>query len=282
MIFIVGVPRSGTTLLRLMVDSHPRITILPETFFLIDIFNANQGDCCSAAQLSKLISSCRRWPDFGMDKTALDSRIRSLDPFSMARGVNEFYRYYAEIHQKPIWGDKTPEYGLYISAIAQLFPEARFIHLVRDGRDVYLSVKDTWFGGQYTPHSHALMWKKFVSSVSNQGSKISHFTEVRYEDIVTDTENSLREICRFVEMDFDDQMLEYYKRSPDRMRELVDVKNERGLWLRRAGRLRIHSRVYFPPMESRVCRWKLEMKPDECREYVNVAGSVLQEYSYDG
>ena len=83
--------------------------------------------------------------DFGIDVDALGDAIRPAGPFDLTRALRTFYRLYAEKFGKSRWGDKTPMYFASMGAVQRVLPEARFIHVIRDGRDVALSIKDLWF-----------------------------------------------------------------------------------------------------------------------------------------
>src|SRR4029434_6926754 len=135
--FIVGVPRSGTTLLRIMLDAHPQLAIPPETGFLSRLVRlpwlwaAGLG----RRRLLTIITRAESWPDFHLDAHALAEALDAVKPFTLADGLRAFYRLYAARFNKSLWGDKTPLYGRHAYSIARLLPEARFIHLIRDGRD---------------------------------------------------------------------------------------------------------------------------------------------------
>jgi hypothetical protein len=85
------------------------------------------------------------WPDFGMTAEDLRDELTRIRPLNVADGFRAFYRLYAERSGKSRWGDKTPDYVLHISDIAETLPEAHFIHIIRDGRDVGLSLRQCWF-----------------------------------------------------------------------------------------------------------------------------------------
>ena len=88
----------------------------------------------------------KRWPDFHLDADEFAARVRERNPKRLGDGVRVFYEMYAEKIGKPRWGDKTPFYVRKMDVIHRVLPEARFVHLIRDGRAVALSIKDLWFG----------------------------------------------------------------------------------------------------------------------------------------
>src|SRR4051812_12799633 len=184
--FIVGVARSGTTLLRLMLDAHPELTIPPETQFFSEVAQACRADA-TPEQLIELLTSQRRWGDFGFDSDELLKRLRQKDDPGPRFVMRHFYELYAEKQGKPRWGDKTPGYAERIKRINQVLPESRFIHLIRDGRDAALSRAHR--AGKDDPFDvMARRWVRRITTAREQGAEIDHYMEMRYEDLVADPE----------------------------------------------------------------------------------------------
>jgi len=142
---IIGAPRSGTTLLRFMIESHPSIAIPPETGFLP--YGAGLMFVPFAARklLFKIVTSYPRsapkWQDFCLDKQDFWNELQKIQPFDVSEGFRAFYRMYAQRQRKLRYGDKTPGYCKHIKSVARVLPEAHFIHIIRDGRDVALSLR---------------------------------------------------------------------------------------------------------------------------------------------
>ncbi len=138
--FIVGSPRSGTTLLRFMLAAHSDLAIPPETGFpAISQVTRRRADLGPEALLRIITdfpASAPAWSDFGIPEEALRRALLELNPFSVAEGIRSFYQLYAARHGKRRAGDKTPSHGQAMIAIERLLPEAAFIHLIRDGRDL--------------------------------------------------------------------------------------------------------------------------------------------------
>src|SRR5687767_14411115 len=142
--FVIGVPRSGTTLLRLMLDSHPELVIPAETHFLPTLFRTIEGvdDRTARQQALELITGHRRWLDWNLEVDELRGEFEATEPFGGAEAARAFFRLCAEKAGKPRWGDKSPSYRKRMRRIAPVLPEARFVHVIRDGRDVALSLMD--------------------------------------------------------------------------------------------------------------------------------------------
>jgi hypothetical protein len=191
------------------------------------------------------------------------------------------YRLYAARFGKSRWGDKTPIYYSHMAVIQRVLPEARFIHVVRDGRDVALSHAGLWFG----PGAHedaALWWVSRVQDARRQADLVPAYLEVRYEDLITDTESTLRRICQFLRLPWQTCMLDYYRRAGERLAELNrDVPAPDGSRIVRGeDRLGIFERTTHPPDAERVARWRRELPADQLATFEHTAGSMLREFGY--
>lgn len=279
-VFIFGVPRSGTTLLRLMLDAHPQLAIPPETHFLKDVLLLDEMSGVSLEAFCSVILRTPRWRDYGLETTELERAVRACRPFSVCKGIREFYRLYASKFGKDKWGDKTPEHGLILDRISAIMPEAIFIHIVRDGRDVFLSTKSTWFGQDLGVIDHAKYWSNYVKRVDQLGHECENYLTVLYEDLVCNTEQELKEICQFSGLSYTECMLRYHERSGDRIDELKGYRMPSGRWISAGQRASIHRRVRSRPEAERTFRWKQEMDDDDARRYIEVAAGELSRLGY--
>jgi len=212
----------------------------------------------------------------------------SIQPFDLAEAIRSFYRAYAEKQGKPRWGDKSPGYALHIRQIGRLLPEAHFVHLIRDGRDVRLSQLAR---GTNPPSAfkHARRWKRRVNTARRQGRAVGRYMELRYEDLILDTEAQLRRICAFVELEFDAGMLSYHETAPERLREIDrDLPTGQELATPRSRPLfEAHERLAFhrltrePPRRDRTEKWRREMPAADIAEFERAAGDLLAEFGYE-
>jgi hypothetical protein len=283
--FVVGAARSGTTLLRLMLDSHPELAIPPETKFVPDLLaRAAEGPLSSEA-LAEAIVSARNWRDFGLDADELLARLRTTGATAPADAIREFFRLYAERAGKLRYGDKTPGYVDHMEAIAAAMPEARFVHLVRDGRDVALSLTERAErrgARPAPPRRMARKWRRRIRRARRQAASLPAYLELRYEDLVAEPETKLREVCRFLELEYDPAMLAYHERAADRIAELSDVPAGGGRDARSAAeRHAAHALTSEPPRPERIGRWKAEMAPAQREAFERVAGDLLRELGYE-
>ena len=279
--FVVGVTRSGTTLLRLMLDSHSQLAVPPETHFALDVIAAFKRGPVSPERFVDIVTTHRRWPDFGLDADVLLARVVDVEPLDAGPALRAFYRYYADEAGKPRWGDKTPGYLRKMAKIEKALPEARFVHLIRDGRDVAVSITGLHFGPRSVPEA-AHRWAKRIRVAREQGARVSHYTELRYEDLIRDPEPALRRLCEFVELDWSTAMLDYHDRAPNRLQEITrDLPRSReGEVIPAEQRVGIHALASRPPQADRVGRWRTEMSASDQAAFVESAGDLLTELGY--
>src|SRR6516225_6487751 len=143
-VFIVGCPRSGTTLLQRIVNAHPQIAITPETHWIPRFFKKRKGLTSEGVVTPKLISGLLEEPRFtrlGIGREELLAMTAGGRPVSYASLVTAIFDSYGKAQGKALVGDKTPGYVRRMNTLHDLWPEARFVHLIRDGRDVYLSMR---------------------------------------------------------------------------------------------------------------------------------------------
>ena len=273
--FIVGASRSGTTLLRMMLDAHPELAIPPETHFipmLGGLWRRAPGD--HDAVLDALVAH-DHWEDFELDAGDLRRCVADASASTLGDLLRVFYSMYAERHGKRRWGDKTPPYVLTMPAIAELLPEAHFVHVIRDGRDVAISVRPLWFGPDSIEDA-AAWWRERVVTGRRAGSALAYL-EVRYEDLVEDPRRELKRVCRYLEIEFSESMLSSHVRAGERLGEL---KSLGGRAISARARGHIHARLTLPTDSASVGRWRTEMTGAERRRFEEIAGDVLEEFGY--
>lgn len=274
--FIVGVGRSGTTLLRSLLDAHHELAVVHESRFVGWMAQhrsryENAGSFATDIFLADLLgakvgmpSRLDTWP---MDAATIRSTIADAAPRALAEAVRVLYQGYAASHRKPRYADKTPGYIASMVEIGDLLPEARFVHLVRDGRDVALSMLDVDFGGVNISHA-AWLWSRRVRAAQRAGAVLgpSRYQVIRYEELVEEPTRVLSSVCDLLELSFDPAMLRYFE-APDRV--------VRGL-----GSQGHHDHLQLP-LTTGLRDWRTQMRPAEVRRFESVAGDVLVELGYE-
>lgn len=205
-VFIVGCPRSGTTLLRDLLRSHPRLTF-PYESGVLPVLYRRRGDPASDRAARRLAADLLGGA--GIARWALDLRPADLQHHrSFAALAGALFEAWARREGKPRWGDKTPLYATELPTIRRIWPDARVVHIVRDGRDVACSLlRQPW--GPASVHTAALMWTRTVAAAGTAGRAIGPgaYHELRYEALVSDPEPALRSVCEFLGEDFDPALL---------------------------------------------------------------------------
>lgn len=214
-LFIVGAERSGTTLLRVMLNSHPQLAVPPDFPFIGRTWSlrwryARAHRRLDANRMAQEVMTSKFFRDWDLDRERVLDAIARVDDPGFADVIACFFIAYASAHGKVRWGDKTPTNSLDIPLIARLFPGCKFIHLIRDGRDVAQSLRKASFGPNSVARA-AERWTRHTRTAIRAGAALesTEYLEVRYEDLVDDAERVLRDICRFVGLPFDGAMLTY-------------------------------------------------------------------------
>ncbi len=286
--FIVGVPRSGTTMLRLMLDAHPDLAIPPETYFVTNLIEAGYGGA-GPEQLANVLVSHRRWGDLGIEEAELRRRLNEIGRPSGGDAARVAFELYAHGRGKPRWGDKTPAYLTNIAEIHEALPEARFIHLIRDGRDVALSILRMPEADRpmRRPDSVGLVarrWSRRIKRARAQADGLPHYLELRYEDLVRDPGPALRQACDLIELPFTESMLDFHAGASERLAEIDrDLAARDDLPAQSAeGRTAPHALASQPPSEGRIGVWREEMTAEQLAEFEDKGGEMLRSLGYDG
>ncbi|MFQ5535034.1 MAG: sulfotransferase [Sphingomonadales bacterium] len=268
--FIVGAARSGTTLVRLMLNEHRRVTIPRESWFLSDLMDKLPIGCpLSPAQVGQaysLIVGHERWKDWDIPNGALLDALTGLTEPRLDQLVEAVFQLVATEDSGPRWGDKTPEYVREITRLHRLFPEAKFIHVIRDGRDVSISLRKTKWRGS-SVRATACFWRDYVLAGMQQGRGLPDrlYLEVAYEDIVTSPEDELTRICEFLSLPFDPKMMDFHQQAH---RNIAAWEKD------------IHRKTTRPPRPSDVQRWKREMSAFEVLVFESVTAAAMDRANY--
>ncbi len=264
MFFIVGSARSGTTLLRIMLNAHPDVAVPPESRFVTELWpGRNEIDVDDfLAELGEH-RLFKAW-DLPVDSVRAELHAKRV-PY--AEAVEAAHRAYAKKRDKNVYGDKTPRYVEDISLLAELWPRSRFIHQLRDGRNVALSYGDVPFGPKDLGGT-ARLWRSRVSAGIEAGRRLGdeRYMEIRYEDLVSNFEGSAKLICDFLGITYDEAMLDYTERARD------DI-------LPRAAKY--NPNVSKRVDEARKRSWQESMPDSQVRIFEAIAGDLLEDLGYE-
>jgi hypothetical protein len=276
-VFIVGSPRSGTTLLRRVVNAHSWIAVPPETHWVPEFYKRRTGLTPEGLVTEELVRALIGHPKFvnlGMTPGELRGLLGPGEPPDYASFVSRIYGRCAAAHGKPLAGDKTPNYVRQIFVLHDLWPRARFIHLIRDGREVGLSLLDwkrkntrmaelfpTWAEDPVT--TAALCWARDVRRGRDRGRPLGPalYREIRYEDLVHHPADEARDLCSFLEIPYEAGMLEFHqgRTRPGPGRSAKEA------WL---------------PITRGLRDWRTQMAPEDVERFEAAAGDLLDELGY--
>ena len=268
--FILGSQRSGTTMLRLMVNSHPRLAVPHETAFMTVFYPrlGDYGDLSQRENAARLLDDISRHPLVVRGRHIADREAILAYPISNFPDlIDAIMTEYAKAQGKSRWGDKTPYYTPDIDILWRLFPNSKFIHLVRDGRDVALSLRGISWSSRSIPRL-AEDWRWKTTLCHKVGSVLGpdRFLEMKYEDLVRSSESCLRRICDFLDEPFAPEMLSYHESA----REVVPGES-----------LQWHGNSVRPPDPNKLFAWKREFSLADRTIFEKVAGSALDLFGYE-
>jgi sulfotransferase family protein len=274
-VFIVGCPRSGTTLLRHMVGAHPQIAITPEAHWIPLWFEQRKGLTPEGDITCELITELLAHPKFALFRLGheeLISLLESGQPMSYAAFVTGIFDCYGMARGKKLVGNKTPDSVRRIETLHALWPDARFVHLVRDGRDVALSlmnwprVRDkkpgtfpTW--NKDPVSTAALWWELNVCCGRNAGKWLGPelYYELRYESLIANPAEECTKICAFLGLPFDEAILRFHEKPEEGM------PPQGSEW---------------QPVTAGLRDWRTQMTGEDAELFEATAGELLAELGY--
>ncbi|MGZ4481385.1 MAG: sulfotransferase family protein [Gaiellales bacterium] len=266
-LFILGVRRSGTTLLRVMLGRNSCLAVPDESYFIPQLAARHRGTIDPAAFEDDLrrLATVRDW---GVEPSEVRARLRP--GATVAEGISAVFEVCAEHEGKPRWGDKTPMYMGYLPLLERLFPQALFVHLVRDGRDAACSFLDmpdgivtrTW-AHRRTAAGFACQWRTEVDAADGLAARVGRdrFLEVSYEALVHDPAGHLRRICAFAGLP-DEPGMTGYPGTLD---------------LSASPHLARLDRAPTPNLRD----WRIEMRRRDVAAFERIAGQTLVRHGYE-
>jgi hypothetical protein len=267
--FIVGCDRSGTTLLRLILDRSDDVAIPTESMFIADMaaIRSRFGDLASDEQFDRLAEAAWRHPkvrEWRLEGAPPRRDGRSGEPAYRAALEAPFLAYAAQ-HGKPRWGDKTPYYIGHIDELRRVFPEARIVNLVRDGRDVALSLLRVPFGPANV-WAAAHQWRDAVDAGERAAERLgADLLTVRYEDLVAGPETAIPAVCEFLEIGYRPEMLAVEESPP----ELIAAGQ--AAWFRE---------LYGGIRANSVGKWRRQMSRSDIALFESIAGAQLERHGH--
>lgn len=275
--FVVGCPRSGTTLLRRMLDAHPRLAMMRrETHFIPRIYARRAGLTSEGEVTPAIVDELladRHFARLGIDREALEQLLTREGPIPYASFVSRIFDMQGRARGTERVGDKTPGYVRHLRTLHALWPETRFVHVIRDGRDVCLSLlewrKGPRLAGRFSSWAEdpvsttALWWEWHVRLGREDGGSLGpeRYRELRYESLVSNPERECSAVCDFLGVPYDNAMLGFHRgREPG-----APGRGAKGAWR---------------PVTAGLRDWRAQMPAGDIERFEAAAGELLDELDY--
>jgi hypothetical protein len=273
--FLVGAPRSGTRLLGRLTGAHPDIAVIHEARFVPGWFRHRRGvtpEGLVTPGLVEKLAQFERFEYLEVEREQLEQLVGGRERLPYSTFVTELFDLHGRALGKRFVADKSPRYVRNLPTLHELWPAARFVHLVRDGRDVGLSVLSwkkvvergelvaglpTWEEDPVT--TVALWWERLVRLGREDGSRLGPalYHELRYEALVADPAAECEALCAFLDLPYDEAMLHYHEAAEAR-----------------------RSRHASRPPTAGLRKWRAQMPTEEVERFEAAAGDLLDELGY--
>jgi len=272
-IFIVGAARSGTTLLQYMLRSHPDVSLpTAESHFFIPFFkkSENYGDLKQIENTQRLLEDIykSRQSFFDNDVHGIKFNAKELAKAfqqkklsTVPQIISGIFKENAQAEGKKRWGDKTPYYILHLDTILEMYPDAQIIHLIRDGRDCALSMLERkWDLQIFNTYHAAYTWDRYVTAGKVFGAKHpASYYEIRYEDILEQPESSIKKLCEFLKIEFNDSVINFKKSDGSGKTPLLTKSLQK----------------------TNQAKWKINMSKKQLYIFEALAGNTLKDCGYE-
>ena len=268
---LVGSGRTGLTLLRVIFDSHPDLAMAHEARFLGHMAKRHRSyERGGKVDVDRFVDDLYRDSHFrklGVPEAELRDAFRADPPPTFADAVRRVFGMYARREGKSRYGEKAPLYISHMELLAELFPEARFVHVIRDGRDVTMAYIDAEQAAPRSVAWGAFHWRLRVSRGRQAGKRLGpeRYREFRYEALVEEPEKVVRQICDFIDLEFDDQMFSYQETAET---FLADAKHPDD-----------HQHLKLAPTKG-LLDWRQRMSSEDVALFEGIAGDLLEELGY--
>lgn len=280
--FIIGRPRSGTTMLRTLLDANKYTSIPLESRVIISLHlkfcSVKKWDKIQLIKFYDAIFEQLKIDSWTIDHKQLKKDILTLGKdATFQRLIKLIYLNYTSFFEKKeilILGDKNPIYSYlisYLKILLELFPEAKIIHLTRDYRDHYLSMQKVDFETLNHLSMVCYRWKYSFNKVSGlMKNRPKQYYFIRYEDLVKNPEKEMIAICKFLNIDFHNSMLKYYEIKD----KVLATYSEEDI-------MQYHSSLFHPINSNYVGKWKQKLTLQEIYLADSIVGKAGLDAGYE-
>ncbi len=251
-------------MLRAMLDSHPDVAVPPEAHSVAAMLRGSRP--LDLDRLLRDFAADKYFADWQLSSESLEDLRHDPRVRTTADAIAGFYAAYAAAHGKTHYADKTPSHLVELEMLAEQFPNAQFLHIVRDGRDVAASMVTMDFGAsQFT--EAARTWRRKIVRAHRVGTALGphRYHEIHYEDLVADPERTLGVACAFLGLRYEPEMLDYHQRADELLGGLRHTDHLQG--------------IRRPPTVG-VRDWHVDLSPHEIAVFDEIAGDGLDVLGY--
>lgn len=275
--FIIGRPRSGTTLIRTLFDAHPNVKIPWECQYIVNLYPkyGNISEWTKETLNSFYEDLLVQWQFrlWTVDKQILKEEILEQEGYNdyatICKVVHNNFRSLYKKKELLYFGDKNPGYSIYISRLKKIFPEARFIYILRDYRDTYLSIKNVDFELPIVS-TVTYKWKYFFKQALKAKAKFPDSVYIlKYEDLVSEPELHFKLVCKFLGLPYNADVFEFYEKKDEVYKVLTTERARKN-----------HASLLHPISRKRTNRWKKELSKKEVQIADYVAGRYAKKAGY--
>jgi hypothetical protein len=260
-----------------MVDAHPEIALGSESFWLPYFYKTQIGLTVEGRVTPELINKLLQYYKFYRMKAGryeLEELLSACGQCSYADFVSGIFDLYGDFWGKPLVGDKTPDYVRDLPTLHALWPKAKFVHLIRDGRDTCLSAINwkrkaakfsrmfpSW--GSHPVGTAALWWEWNVRQGMEVGRALGPdlYCEIRYEVLIAHPAVECAKLCAFLGVDYYDSMIRFHE-GHTMTREGLDAK------------------LSWQPITAGLRNWRMQMCAEDVECFDAAAGDLLDELGY--
>lgn len=287
-LFIIGNPRSGTTMLRLILTSHSELLIPPECGFILWLKDKyakwRQQDNYISAKRSSFIDDLfcsKKFDTWKLDRRITEEKIIALQPVSYAELCGVVYAAYGSSIGKSysLWGDKNNFHINHMGDLLGLYGNAKFLHIVRDGRDVACSYREVMAKNSNSPYAPKLktdisdIAMEWFSNVMRGDSFMNIIPSdqaltVRYEDLIRNPSGTAQSMCDWLGLKFESDMLNFHLKNRDEMLEPRLTMDWKG-------------RTLEPISDETIGRYKISLNSDELNQFEAIAKQALNKFNYE-
>lgn len=276
--FVLARPRTGSSLLRMLLDAHPHIQIPIESPVILDLYPKygliTKWDEALFHSFYQDLFKLRRFSEWKIDKDNLKKdllncpeniRFQSLCKIVHLNYVSAFPK--QKIH---LIGDKNPQYSLFPEELMKIFPDARFVHLTRDYRDHYLSMKRADFN-QSRLSLIVYNWKESAKKIRKFKKRNAHSVyTLKYEDLVTNPEMELKKVMDFLNMEYHPDALQHHNQKE----KLENIYSEESL-------KKYFGSLLKPITADKVNEWKTQMSDKDIELADGIVGKYAEREGYE-